>query len=45
MDSSIVSAGLFVEMDMAMANRHMTNEEAAERFLADGLNADRDFLT
>ena len=44
MDSSIVSAGLFMEMDAAMANRHMTNEEAAECFLADGLNADRDFL-
>ena len=33
-----------MEMDAAMANRHITNEEAAECFLADGLNADRDFL-
>ena len=44
MDLSIVSAGLFMEMDVIMANRHMSNEEAAERFLTDGLKADWDIL-
>lgn len=44
MDLSIVSAGLFMERNLWMTNRHVTNKEAADRLLADGLHADRDAL-